>query len=331
MKRVRKGTSPTSATEAAFSKGRRSFLKSAAFAPAVLAGAGSASARPASIPPGPAVDALKMPQIQLAGRPISRLIMGANPQGGFSHRGKLLSRLMTEWYTLERAVEVLHHAERCGINTWQAGGGSSTLDVWEKYRSDGGRMNLILLTHPTREEWLEERRRILPLKPLALVHHGGDTDKLWRENKMDRIKDALKGFRDDGVLVGCSSHNPEVLQEIASRGWDVDLFMTCMYEVSKPTSEWKDEFGFTPKHEMYTEEMPARMVQFIQSVKQPCLAFKILAAGRACDQKNGIENAFKFAFQEIKPSDGVIVGMFPKFSDQIAEDANLAIKYGGLA
>jgi len=35
-----------------------------------------------------------------------------------------------------------------------------------------------------------------------------------------------------------------------------------------------------------------------------------------------------YAFQNIKPSDGVIVGMLPVFSDQVTENAGYTIKYG---
>jgi len=56
----------------------------------------------------------------------------------------------------------------------------------------------------------------------------------------------------------------------------------------------------------------------IRQVPRPCLGFKILAAGRRCDSRESVRQAFEFAFQNIKPSDAVIVGMFPKFSDHIS-------------
>jgi len=63
-------------------------------------------------------------------------------------------------------------------------------------------------------------------------------------------------------------------------------------------------------------------------VKQPCLGFKILAAGRMCWQASSVEGAFKYAFEHIKPTDAVIVGMYPRFSDEVAENADYARKYG---
>ncbi|MGD0923356.1 MAG: hypothetical protein ABSA70_16570, partial [Terriglobia bacterium] len=68
---------------------------------------------------------------------------------------------------------------------------------------------------------------------------------------------------------------------------------------------------------------PERMCQMVRQVKKTCLGFKILAAGRKCDSSEQVREAFKFAFKNIKPTDATIVGMFPRFSDQITENARL--------
>jgi hypothetical protein len=44
--------------------------------------------------------------------------------------------------------------------------------------------------------------------------------------------------------------------------------------------------------------------------------------------KEGVERAFQFAYRSIKPSDGVIVGMFPVLHDEVTEDAGFARTYG---
>ena len=38
----------------------------------------------------------------------------------------------------------------------------------------------------------------------------------------------------------------------------------------------------------------------MRQTDKPCLAFKILAAGRLCDHQELVEQAFKQAFSEIK-------------------------------
>jgi hypothetical protein len=66
----------------------------------------------------------------------------------------------------------------------------------------------------------------------------------------------------------------------------------------------------------------------IRQVKQPCLGFKILAAGRMCSSDPQVEAAFKFAFEHLKPTDGVIVGMYPRYQDQIGQNAQYTRQFG---
>ena len=70
------------------------------------------------------------------------------------------------------------------------------------------------------------------------------------------------------------------------------------------------------------------MTQVVRQVKQPCLGFKILGAGRQCTSQERVRAAFQFAFENIKPTDGVIVGMFPWFFDEIGANAQYARELG---
>jgi hypothetical protein len=72
---------------------------------------------------------------------------------------------------------------------------------------------------------------------------------------------------------------------------------------------------------------PLAMTEVVRQVDQPCLGFKILAAGRMCDKSYKVEKAFKFAFEHIKSTDGVIVGMYPRFDDQIRQNAGYTRKF----
>jgi hypothetical protein len=69
------------------------------------------------------------------------------------------------------------------------------------------------------------------------------------------------------------------------------------------------------------------MTKVIRQVDQPCLGFKILAAGRMCSRQQKVEAAFKFAFEHLKPTDGVIVGMYPRYQNQIGQNAGFTRKF----
>jgi len=56
----------------------------------------------------------------------------------------------------------------------------------------------------------------------------------------------------------------------------------------------------------------------------------ILDAGRKCDDAQAVQTAFQFAFERLKPIDAVIIGMYPRYRDQIAESAALARQFGAV-
>jgi hypothetical protein len=73
------------------------------------------------------------------------------------------------------------------------------------------------------------------------------------------------------------------------------------------------------------------MCEAIRGVSRPCLAFKILGGGRLCDRPEGTERAFEFAFRNIRRTDAVIVGMFPRFEDHAAHNAALTRRFASLS
>ena len=58
------------------------------------------------------------------------------------------------------------------------------------------------------------------------------------------------------------------------------------------------------------------------------LAFKILAAGRNSGSPEATCDAFRWAFAHIKAKDAIVVGIFPKYRDQMKENVEYAIRFG---
>jgi hypothetical protein len=67
----------------------------------------------------------------------------------------------------------------------------------------------------------------------------------------------------------------------------------------------------------------------MRQVDKPCLGFKILGGGRKCANQDMVRDAFRFAFENTKPTDGVIVGMFPKYFDEIKANTEYTRALGG--
>jgi hypothetical protein len=116
---------------------------------------------------------------------------------------------------------------------------------------------------------------------------------------------------------------------VESKGWDLDYYMTCVYQRHRSKEDLEKLLGQAPipVGEVYLPKDPPRMFQAMRSSKRPCLAFKILAAGRLSEQSAWVEQAFRETLASIKPVDGVIVGMYDRYSNQPAENSVLVRRY----
>jgi hypothetical protein len=303
--------------------GRREFLGhlSVVAAAAALGMRGGAAAPLADVPP--------LPTIALGKHRISRLVAGWNPIGGHSHSTLDMARAMREWFTVERTAAFLLGCQNQGITAWQCDHTDKAVAALHLAREQGARLQVICL-HAERPLDAPLPAVVAELGPIAVVHHGGVTDALFRAGHTERVRDFIKKVKDRGLLAGVSSHCPDTIKHIADAGWENDFFMTCFYYVTRPAEEQQQQFGKVVVGEPFFESDPTEMTAVVRQVSKPCLGFKILAAGRSCWSPPEVEQAFRTAFASIKPTDGVIVGMFPRYADEVAEDAALARKYGVL-
>lgn len=273
-----------------------------------------------------------MPVVPFGNVHISRLIIGNNTISGGSHLSPLTDASMKEYFTKENTLAFLKRCGNEGINLWQAGLGGN-LELWKEYQASGGDMHFMALATPQPDKSSAAIEVAKKKGVLALAHHGEVTDQLFKEGKLDSIVDFLKQVRDAGLLIGVSTHMPAVVEYIEEKNWDIDFYMTCVYERHRSKEELKQLLGYVPipVREVYLEEDPFWMYKMIRLTGKTCLAFKILAAGRFCRNQKELEAAFRQTFENIKPKDAVIVGMFPRYSDQVKEDADLVRRFGGIS
>src|SRR5205823_3106854 len=159
-------------------------------------------------------------------------------------------------------------------------------------------------------------------RPIGISPHGALNDRLHRQKRYDVLNDLLKRIRDQGVLVGLSAHNPTLIDEAEHRGWDVDYYMSALYNLTRPREESRQILGQdVPLGEIYLPSDPPRMFKAIQATRKPCLAYKVLAAGRRIGSPAEVRRCFEETFASIKPTDAVIVGMYQQFGDQVGENA----------
>lgn len=300
--------------------GRRAFLAQLAglAGAAALEGAGSAGAAE------PTGQAAPLPTIQLGEHRISRLVAGSNPILGYSYSGQHADRHMKEYFTPERTVAFLEDCERAGITVHQFADPDRAMPYLTLLRERGSKLKFFCL-HSDREKI---RGAVDVARPIAMVHHGGATDRLFAEGKAGQVHDYVKAAHDCGVLAGVSAHNPDCIKRVADEGWEVDFFMTCFYFLTRKTVHKDAEIPMLDFGLPFFKGDPEVMTAVIRQVKKPCFGFKILGSGRLCSSQKTVRAAFEFAFKNIKATDGVIVGMFPWAFDEVGANAGYVRELG---
>ena len=308
---------------------RRLFLQSSAALAAMSAAAGSSAAQQAAgrdpglfrtpdpLPPTTPASALQAPKVKFGKVEISRVVIGCNPFYGWSHFNRTLDTVMREWYTPDRVCEVLHQANRFGINAYNYLHITRAYADFEQFRAEGGQMHLVV------QGMADPQPVIQALKPLAVYHHGEMTDRAFQAGKMDTVREYCKKLRQGGVMVGVGSHKPEAIAQVEDEGWDVDFYAGCVYNRTRTPDELRKLLnGHLPlaPGDVYLDTDPPRMYAVLRRTGKPCFAFKIHAAGRI-DTPEALDQAYQLAFASLKPNDCVFVGMFPRIQDQIRDNA----------
>ena len=253
---------------------------------------------------------------------IARVLVGHNPIKGQSHYTAELSREMRDWFAEEpaRGLQLLNRCEELGINTCQMGG-LNIEELLRAYAAQGGRLQWIATFYSMPGKGKEELARILRMrpKPIGVQQLGNTSDALMREGKIDLALENLKRFRDAGLLVGLGSHNHEVIDYAEQRGWDVDFYQCSFYRSWFGLNRTKSTRG-----EKFEEDARQSMVRTIRQVSKPVMAFKVLGANRHCRTPAAVEQAIRFALTSIKPTDVILLGMWQKHKDQVAENVGYA-------
>ena len=266
-----------------------------------------------------------LPKISFCGHQISKLVIGDNPIYGYSHFNQLLSQHQQEYHTPERVVATLKRAEEAGLNAWQNSLTERSMSDLQRYRNEGGTLNWFCLSPGGL--WYDEPDAVFEAAkhdPFGMAPHGGGVGhRCLRENRLDHLQDILKRIRDTGTLVGLSVHDPKLLYIAEDEDWDIDYYMTGLYNLHGGAEKFREKFGYAALGEIYAREARDEMCKAIQRTDKPCLIFKVLAAGRTIGNPGQIREEVKFAIENTKSIDPLLLGMYQQFGDQIGQNAQL--------
>ena len=269
-----------------------------------------------------------LPVVDFFGTPITRLMVGDNPVNGHSYIPDITpGGEMMDYYTAEKCVQMLVHAEDSGINAMLPLASDFMLRVIRQYRNEGGKMKIIYQPYPAMplERNLEQ---MMATDPVAIYHQGTTTDYLTETDQIDQLLANLKLIRDAGVPVGLGTHVPETILRAEEEDWGVDFYMACLYNARRQQRGQQSGFitGKSKQLVFYPEDK-WDMFKVIQKVPKPFLVYKLLAGGQVFYGREKseypaiIRRELACAYENMKPGDIGVIGCFQRDSDQIGQDA----------
>lgn len=257
-----------------------------------------------------------LPTVDFCGLKVTRLILGANPFGGYSHQNPQRDKEMVSYHTPERIKETWARAEAAGINTMITNNTSpNVMQALREYKAAGGPLQWIGQISPFTQargkeaalpEALDEA---VALGAKAHYLHGGIVDRLYNEQDEKTLRAWVAHARTLGIPIGVAGHIPDAHHWVDNMNL-VDFHVVCFFPCGSLHSGKGHKFRLA-------DVFPA--VQCIRRIKKPCIGYKIMAAGRI-----DATMALEFAFENIKAGDAVNVGMHRGDKDNIVEE-NVAI------
>jgi hypothetical protein len=241
---------------------------------------------------------------------LSRIFLGGNLMGGWAHARDLIyvSNLVKSYHSDSKVFETFRMAEACGMNT--------------------------ILTNPVLcrvigDYWLREKGKIQFISDCAYgedimtgikmsvdggAHscyiQGGIADRLAAEDRVDEIGKAFDFIKQNGLPAGIGAHALDTVKKCVEAGIRPDYWVKTLHHCDYWSAGPEEE------HDNIWCTNPEETIAYMETLEEPWIAFKTLAAGAIHP-----DVGFKFAFEN--GADFICVGMY---DFQIVDDANIAAK-----
>ena len=272
-----------------------------------------------------------MPVGKIGNLSVGRLISGSNLISMNMHARDLdyVSTLAASYNTEGRIFMTLKKCEEQGINTIVLKNHNFRQFRLSKYWNEwGGKMQWIADVITTDISKFEELMvEHLELGASATYLWGGSSDIWYYQKKQDNIVKAFEIMKNYDIPVGIGAHRLEPIKFCEKEGLVPDFYIMTLHHDRYWSAHPKENRRYmemyekeSSNHAEYHDNMfchnHEETVAFMQDVKVPWIAFKVLAAGAIPP-----EDGFKFAFES--GADFICVGMF---DFQIKQDAELTRK-----
>jgi uncharacterized membrane protein YphA (DoxX/SURF4 family) len=252
----------------------------------------------------------KVPTAKIKDLELSRVIMGGNLMNGFAHARDLIyvSNLVKAYHEDWRIFETLRLGEACGINAIITNTilAPQLVQYWEK---ENGKIKFVAQCKgKNRQDYLDNIQFAIDHDACAAYLQGMSADNYVDQGHFDWIAEGLQKMRDAGIPAGIGGHYLRTVQGCVDEGLEPDFWMKTLHHHNYWSSDTENQ-----KDNVWCEK-PEETIQFMESLPQPWIAFKVLAAG-ALHPRDG----FRYAFEN--GADFICVGMY---DFQVVEDCNIA-------
>jgi len=230
---------------------------------------------------------------------MSRLIAGGNLISGYAHSRDLIyvSSVLKHYFTEDKILETLQICEENGINTALLRLDDKTIKILKRYRCErGGKIQWLAQIKPRELDLTSAAKMAIDNGAIGVLSHGGVGDSFFNNGKIALLGKVVEFARKNKVIVGIGGHL-------------IDPIMAAEDEALEPDFYFK-----TVNTADYKSDTPQDTVKYMEKLKKPWMAFKVLGAGAV----HPIEG-FKYAFDN--GADFAVVGMY---DFQVKEDVVIA-------
>jgi hypothetical protein len=259
-----------------------------------------------------------MPVGKIGKLSISRLISGSNLISPNMHARDLLymNALAGRYNTEQKVLQTLQTCEENGVNAIVLKNHNFQRMRLSRYWEElGGKMLWIADVITTDIEQYEKLLvEHIELGASAVYLWGGASDIWFHQGKQGHIIKAFEIMKKYDVAVGIGAHRLEPIVFCEKEGLKPDFYFKTLHHDRYWSVHPRENRRYM---EMYEEESPRyteyhdnmfchdheATVAFMQNVKVPWIAFKVMAAGAISP-----EDGFRFAFAS--GADFICVGMF---------------------
>ena len=153
----------------------------------------------------------------------------------------------------------------------------------------------------------------------------------YETGRCDEIKAMLNKLKESGLPTGFGTHHPELLKLCDEEEWGADFYMACMYNLRRQREGQESGFitGKSKGDIVIVPDDRALMLDALQGVKKPIIAFKIFAGGQMLvnkeeeERRSLIKGVYRDIFSALKPNDFAVAGIYGKNHDQLTENVSV--------